>query len=237
MLPISDLNPTRRFPIVNYALIAINFVVFVGQLGMSEQQLTNLFLTQAVVPAQVSGHLFAQETLLDIIRSMFFHGGWAHILGNMLYLWIFGDNVEDRMGSIMYLIFYLLCGFAAAYAQVFISPNSPIPLVGASGAIAGVLGSYLVLYPGVKVRGIIFLGVFSRIAEISAIWVLGFWFVMQLFDGVASLGPDTQSGGVAFFAHVGGFVVGIILTFLFTLLKPQPPGEQRSNMLYQRYGR
>src|SRR5262249_14601273 len=129
------------------------------------------------------------------------------------------------------------CGFVAAYAQVFIAPDSTIPLVGASGAIAGVLGSYLILYPNVRVRGIIFLGIFSQISEIRAIWVLGFWFMVQLFDGVASLGPDTLTGGVAFFAHVGGFLGGILLTFIFMALVPQPSAHDRSNMLYQRYPR
>jgi rhomboid family protein len=237
MLPISDLNPTRRTPFVNYSLILLNVVVFLSQLGLSERQLQQIFLTQAVVPAQVMQHLFSQETFLDIVRSMFFHGGWAHLLGNMLYLWIFGDNVEDRMGTILYLIFYFVCGFVAAFTQVFIAPDSPIPLVGASGAIAGVLGSYLVLFPNVRVRGIIFLGVFARIAEIRAVYVLGFWFIMQLFDSVASLGVDTLSGGVAFFAHVGGFLAGIVVTLIFMLFMPQPPRDERRDMLYQRYNR
>jgi rhomboid family protein len=237
MLPISDLNPTRRTPFVNYLLILLNVVVFLSQLGLSERQLEQLYLTQAVVPVQVMRHLLSQETFLDIVRSMFFHGGWAHLLGNMLYLWIFGDNVEDRMGAIFYLIFYFVCGFVAAFVQVFITPDSGVPLVGASGAIAGVLGSYLILYPNVRVRGIIFLGVFARIAEIPAIYVLGFWFIVQLFDSVASLGVNTMSGGVAVFAHVGGFVAGVVLTLIFTLLTPQPPADQRSNLLYQRYNR
>ncbi len=235
MLPISDLNPDRRLPIVNYGLIAANFIVFFLQLGMSQSQLDNLFLTQAVVPANVLAHPFAVETALDIVRSMFFHSGWAHILGNMLYLWIFGDNVEDRFGHIVYLLFYFICGFVAAFTQVLITPTSTIPLVGASGAIAGVLGSYLVLYPNVRVRGLIYLGVIARVADIPAILVLGFWFVEQLFDGVASLGVDTISGGVAVFAHVGGFIAGIILTFIFTTLIPQPPADQRTDLMYRRY--
>lgn len=237
MLPIQDVNPTRRFPVVNYALIAINIIVFLTQLGLSDQQLTQVYLTQSVVPALVSRAPIAPETLLDFIRSMFFHGGWAHLLGNMLYLYIFGDNIEDRMGSPLYLAFYLVCGFAAGYAQVLIDPASQIPLVGASGAIAGVLGGYLVLFPSVKVRALILLGYFSRLTEIPALYVLGFWFVLQLFNGFMSLGPDTSGGGVAFFAHVGGFVAGAGLMFIFKTLYPQPPADDLRDMLYQRRGR
>ena len=237
MLPIQDINPTRRFPIVNYALIAINVIVFVTQLSMSQQQLNQMYLTQSVVPALASRAPFSPETLTDILRSMFFHAGWAHLLGNMLYLWIFGDNIEDRLGKVLYIVFYLVCGFAAGYAQVLISPNSQIPLVGASGAIAGVLGGYLVLFPGVKVRALILLGYFSRLTEISALYVLGFWFVLQLFNGVTSLGPNTSEGGVAFFAHVGGFVIGAVLVFVFKTIFPQPPADDMRNMLYQRQGR
>jgi len=237
MLPIQDINPTRRFPIVNYALIAINVIVFVTQLGMSEQQLNQVYLTQSVVPALASRAPFSPETLTDILRSMFFHAGWAHLLGNMLYLWIFGDNVEDRLGSIMYVVFYLICGFAAGYAQVLIDPTSQIPLVGASGAIAGVLGGYIVLFPNVKVRGLIIFGYFARLTEIPALIVLGFWFVLQLFSGVMSLGPDTAQGGTAFFAHIGGFVVGAAIIFVFKMIFPQPPADDMNNMLYQRQGR
>ncbi len=238
MLPIQDINPTRRFPIVNYALIAINVIVFVTQLGLSDRELTQVYVTQSVVPYLVSQAPFAPETLLDFIRSMFFHGGWAHLLGNMLYLYIFGDNIEDRMGSVMYLGFYLICGFAAGYAQVLIDPTSQIPLVGASGAIAGVLGGYLVLFPNVKVRALVLLGYFSRLTEISALIVLGFWFVLQLFNGFMSLGGTAETGGgVAFFAHVGGFVAGAALVFIFKLIFPQPPVDDMRNMLYQRQGR
>ncbi len=237
MLPLQDINPTRRFPIVNYALIIINVIVFLVQLSMSERQLNQVFLTQSVVPTLASRAPFAPETLLDILRSMFFHAGWAHLLGNMLYLWIFGDNIEDRLGSVMYVVFYLICGFAAGYAQVLISPNSQVPLVGASGAIAGVLGGYLVLFPGVKVRALLLIGYFSRLTEISALYVLGFWFVLQLFNGVMSLGPNTAEGGVAFFAHVGGFVIGAALIFVFKTIFPQPPSDDINSMLYQRRGR
>jgi membrane associated rhomboid family serine protease len=152
----------------------------------------------------------------------------------MLYLWLFGDNVEDRFGGIFYLILYFICGYLAAIAQVIIDPISQIPLVGASGAIAGVLGGYLILYPSIRVRGIIPLGYIARFTEWPAWGVLGLWFVLQLFNGIASLGVETASGGVAFFAHIGGFVAGVLLTILFMRLMPQPPAEQRNQLLYDR---
>jgi membrane associated rhomboid family serine protease len=235
MFPISDANPTRRLPILTYALIAINVLVFLWELTLTQSQLDQAFLNLAVVPANVSRNLFSPETVLDIVRSMFFHGGWDHILGNMLYLYLFGDNVEDRLGKIGFLILYFVSGFAAAFAQILIDPTSQIPLIGASGAIAGVLGGYLLLYPSVKVRGIVPLGGISSIAEWPAFIVLGMWFVLQLVNGFASLGGDASyGGGVAFFAHIGGFIVGLIITFIITRLVPQPPVDQRVNMLYRR---
>jgi membrane associated rhomboid family serine protease len=178
--------------------------------------------------------LFSLATLLDMIRSMFFHAGWSHLLGNMLYLYLFGDNVEDRLGRIMYLVFYVGSGFAAALAQIAIDPTSPIVLVGASGAIAGVLGSYFILFPGVRVKGIVPLASVNLWSEWPAWLVIGLWFLVQLFNGVASLGVETGGGGVAFFAHVGGFVCGLILTRLMMVFYPQPPVLQRQEMLYQR---
>ena len=162
MIPISDINPTRRIPYVTYILIAINVIVFVLQLGLSPDQLQRVFLDQSVVPALVSRNPFSVETILDMLRSMFFHGGWAHIGCNMLYLWIFGDYIEDRLGKLLYVLFYLACGFVASIAQVIIDPRSQIPLVGASCAIAGVLCGYLIMFPCVKVRGLIMLGYLSR---------------------------------------------------------------------------
>jgi membrane associated rhomboid family serine protease len=234
MLPLYDLNPTRRVPYVTYILIGINVLVFFGQLMLSQRDLTQVFLTQSIVPASVITQPFSVDTILDFVRSMFFHGGWAHILGNMLYLWIFGDNIEDRFGKILYIVFYFACGVVAGIAQILIGPRSPIPLVGASGAIAGVLGAYLVLFPGVRVRGLIVLGYFSRLMEIPALYVLGFWFVVQLFSGVTSLGVDTQSGGVAFFAHIGGFAFGAALAWIFVRLTPQPPPVDRREWVYRR---
>ena len=233
MLPLTDLNPTRRFPILTYTLIVINVLVFLWESSMSPAALEAAISQLSVVPANLSANPFSLEALLDSLRSMFFHGGWAHLLGNMLYLYLFGDNVEDVLGRIMYLVLYLASGFAAIIAQVTIDPTSPIPLVGASGAIAGILGSYLVLFPTVRVRGVVLLVYIVMIREWPAWIVLGLWFVVQLFQGWLSLGIET-GGGVAFFAHIGGFVLGMILTWLIMLFVPQPPIAQRQQIIYQR---
>lgn len=238
MLPISDLNPTRRFPILTFTLIALNIIVFIWEMTLTPEALQDAFIRLSVVPANISGDLFSLETFLDGMRSMFFHGGYAHIAGNMLYLYLFGDNLEDRLGKILFLVIYFASGFVAAGAQIVIDPDSTIPLIGASGAIAGVLGGYLVLYPTVKVRGIIPIGYISTFAEWPAFIVLGMWFILQLVNGAASLGANTSAGGgVAFFAHIGGFIAGAIMTFVFSLLVPQPPANDRQAMLYNRAGR
>ncbi|PJF40319.1 MAG: rhomboid family intramembrane serine protease [Chloroflexi bacterium] len=215
MIPLSDVNPTRRTPYITYLLIGINVVVFFWQQTMEPEELFRTFLQNSVVPILVSNNLFSVETALDITRSMFFHGGWTHLGGNMLYLYIFGDNIEDRWGHFPFLIFYFMSGFGASLLQVAVDPDSRIPLIGASGAIAGVLGGYLVLFPTARIRSIVFFGYFIRFIELPALIVLGFWFVLQFFNGVASLGVSAEfSGGVAFFAHIGGFVVGLLLTLL-----------------------
>jgi membrane associated rhomboid family serine protease len=235
MLPLKDFNPTRRVPIFTYGLIAVNVLVFLWEQLQSTAALEEAFLRLAVVPASVIQNPLALDTLMDFVRSMFLHGGWLHLLGNMLYLWLFGDNLEDRMGVGLFLILYFVSGLSASIAQIAIDPNSPIPLIGASGAIAGVLGGYLILFPGVRVRGIILLGLFSRAADWPAWAVLGLWFVLQLFNGAVSLGINTgATGGVAFFAHIGGFVVGLVLTWIFMQLVPQPPRDERREVLYER---
>jgi len=235
MLPLRDINPTRRFPILTYALIALNVLVFLWQDGIPKSELQSMFMDLSVVPSNISAAPFAFESSLDIIRSMFFHGGWAHLLGNMLYLYLFGDNVEDRLGKLVFLFLYFASGYTAAFAQVIINPTSTIPLVGASGAIAGVLGSYLVLFPGVRVQGIVPLGLFSRLSEWPAWSVLALWFVLQLFNGFFSLGAVTSTGGsVAFFAHIGGFVLGVVLTLILMVFIRQPPAEERRQALYMR---
>lgn len=238
MFPLRDMNPTRRTPILTYGLIGINAVIFLLQLGMSEGQLQQVFMTQAVVPANISAAPFSLESILDVIRSMFFHGGWEHIIGNMLYLWLFGDNIEDRLGAILYLFVYFAGGFVAVIAQVLIDPQSTIPLIGASGAIAAVLGSYMVMFPGVRVQGIMPLGRISTLQEMPAWVVLGLWFVLQLVSGFGSLGTSAEyGGGVAFFAHIGGFVFGAVITLILMQIVPQPPAEERNQTLYQRSNR
>jgi membrane associated rhomboid family serine protease len=235
MFPLKDLNPTRRLPVMTYFLIAVNVLVFLWEQTLPLNQLEDVFMRLSVVPAYVVQDPLALDNILDLFRSMFFHGGWAHLIGNMLYLWLFGDNLEDRMGVPLFLFFYFLCGIVASVAQIFINPNSLIPMIGASGAIAGVLGGYLILFPGVRVRGIIPLGLFVRTAEWPAWAVLGLWFVLQLFNGLFALGMQTgATGGVAFFAHIGGFVAGLVLTWIFMKLVPQPAVDERHELLYER---
>jgi membrane associated rhomboid family serine protease len=237
MIPLQDLNPRRRFPFATYGLIVANVLIFLWELSFSERELQQIFETLSVVPAQVTPAPFSIATLADMVRSMFFHGGWSHLLGNMLYLYLFGDNLEDRLGIPLYLLLYLFSGFAAGYTQVMIDPQSQIPLVGASGAISGVLGGYLVLFPHVEVRGIIPIGYYFHQVRWPAIAVLGLWFVLQLFNAVFSLGDVAGEGGVAFFAHVGGFVAGAALVWFLTRMVPQPPAEARRAMLYERANR
>jgi membrane associated rhomboid family serine protease len=213
MIPIKDQIPTRRVPIINYLFIAANILVFILQwlAGPYEEALVYEF---ALIPASFVGNLSLGD-LTDIFSSMFMHAGLAHIGGNMLYLWIFGDNVEDSMGSGRYILFYLTGGVVASLTHIFTNPGSQIPTVGASGAIAAVLGAYLVLYPRSRVLTIIPLGFFIRMTTLPAGIVLGLWFVLQFFNGVLSLGgPDV--GGVAFWAHIGGFAAGVVMAKLFT---------------------
>ncbi len=240
MIPIKDYpGPRRRIPLVTWGLIAINIVVFLYQVSLGSNASAFMFAYSVVPVALVHGipqtslpgvpaHLPFQTpnpVYLTIITSMFLHAGWLHIGGNMLFLYIFGDNVEDRMGHLPYLIFYLFCGVVASIAQVAVSSNSDIPSLGASGAIAGVLAAYLLLFPWAGVRTIIFIFIFFTIVTLPAIVLIGLWFVLQFFDGVASLSTAQQSmGGVAYFAHVGGFVAGLVITFLLRpRLQPPPP--------------
>ncbi len=207
MLPIQDYRPTRIFPAVTYSIIAVNILVFVLEVFMDLQGYLEWFYnTFAMTP-----YLVVQGKLLyTLFTSMFMHGGVLHIVGNMLYLYIFGNNVEDSMGSRRFFVFYLLCGLLASFAQIFMNPDSQIPNLGASGAIAGVLGAYMVLYPRERI-GVLLGYMFVRL---PAIFVLLSWFVLQLFSGFLSLGGP-EMGGVAFFAHIGGFIAGMIFIFFF----------------------
>ena len=207
MLPIRDHNPSEKIPFVTYALIAINIAVFAWQYGaITDVRASNQFLIDyAFWPV-----LFAEgEGMTGFFTHMFLHGGFMHLAGNMLFLWIFGDNMEEELGHIPFLIFYVLSGFAAAYIQYLPDPSSAIPMVGASGAIAGVMGGYLLLFPKARVDIFIFFIIFIRILPIPSFIVLGVWMALQVFNG---LGSDLNGGGVAYWAHVGGFVAGFVMT-------------------------
>jgi membrane associated rhomboid family serine protease len=210
MFPLGDDNSMRRTtPYVTFVLIAINVLVF-----LLELQSGDAFIQEwAFVPGRFSDNPGAN--IATIFSAMFMHGGWLHLGGNMLYLWIFGDNVEDRFGHVKFLIFYLLCGIAATFAQYYVSPGSTIPNVGASGAIAGVLGAYILMFPQARVNVL----VGNQMVAMPALIVLGFWIVLQLFSGVGSIAYTDEStrdmGGVAYMAHVGGFVAGLLMAFLF----------------------
>jgi len=227
VIPLRDRNPTRRTAIVTFGLIGACFAVFALELSITatggDGALETFFQRWGAVPADITaalstGNLAGQATV-GIFASMFLHGGWLHLLGNMLFLWIFGNNVEDRLGSLPYLLFYLVGGIAAALTQVVIDPRSDVPLVGASGAIAAALGAYIVLFPGARILSLVFLGFFYQLLEVPAIIVLGFWFGLQLLSGFAAFDAETAQGGVAFFAHIGGFVFGLAVGLLLRIVR------------------
>jgi len=209
MIPISDEIRTWRRPLITYGLIGVNVVVFLFE-WLLGPQVEGLLMTLGAVPYYITHPAQYPFAPLTLFTSMFLHAGWAHLIGNMLYLWIFGDNVEEALGRIGYTLFYLGAGLVAGLAQVLIAPSSQVPAVGASGAIAGVLAVYLVLYPSAPVRVLVPGFYFMRVARVPALIVLGMWFVIQLFNGFFSLGAATlATGGVAWFAHIGGFVAGL----------------------------
>jgi membrane associated rhomboid family serine protease len=220
MIPLKDRNPTHKVPFVTITLIIVNVAAFLYEVSLGEEALRMLFDSYGVVPERFFLALLGEEALSDVMisffTSMFLHGGVVHLGGNMLYLWVFGDNVEDKLGHGRFLLFYLLCGIAATSLHIFIDPTSPIPTIGASGAISGVLGAYLLMFPGARIITVIPIFVFLQVAELPALIVLGFWFVMQFFNGLLSLGLQTAGmGGVAWWAHIGGFVAGLILVVPF----------------------
>jgi membrane associated rhomboid family serine protease len=219
VIPLRDRNPTHRTPFVTIGIIAANIAAFLYEVSVGEY-LPQLFEQYAAIPLKIT--LFLNEgigsvfVLGSLISSMFLHGGWLHLGGNMLYLWVFGDNVEDKVGHLRFLVFYLLCGLIAGAAHVFIDPTSDIPTVGASGAVSGILGAYLLMFPRARVLTLIPIFVFLQVAELPALVVLGLWFVLQFFNGMVSLGYETAGmGGVAWWAHIGGFVAGLLLVQLF----------------------
>jgi membrane associated rhomboid family serine protease len=217
VIPLRDVIPSRTVPFITITIIVINALAWFVELGQGPRELNRFLYVYGLVPGD-----FRAATL---VTSMFLHGSWSHILGNMLYLWIFGDNVEDRCGHARFLVFYLLCGFAAGAGQILMNPDSMIPTIGASGAIAGIMGAYFVLYPHSRVLTFIPFPLFN-IVEVPAIFLLGFWFLMQLFNaGTVAATAGTSGGGVAFAAHIVGFVFGVAGIFLFRKREPKQQWE------------
>jgi membrane associated rhomboid family serine protease len=213
MIPLKDNIPSSRTPVITVGLIVINVLVYLNQLMLPPRAAVRFVYLYGLIPVEISqGQLLVPHPVPlygTILTSMFVHGGLFHLAGNMLYLWIFGDNVEDRLGRFRFLLFYLLSGVGAAAAQILSDPHSKIPMVGASGAISGVLGAYLLLYPHARVVTLVAFGWFIRLIEIRALFVLGFWILVQLASGLLTWGA--QVGGVAWFAHIGGFVAGLVM--------------------------
>jgi membrane associated rhomboid family serine protease len=212
MIPLKDDNPTLNKPKVTYFIIGLCVLVFFAQLGSQSYKSGEIFYSYGLIPSVLMGHdqlpldLYVVPSYFTIITSMFMHGGFMHIIGNMLYMWIFSDNIEDDLGPKKFIIFYLLCGIGAAMTQVFMDTHSQIPMVGASGAIGGVLGAYLINHPKAKVLVLIPFGFFSQLVKIKSLYVLGFWFILQFIS---------SGGGVAYAAHIGGFITGVILILFF----------------------
>jgi membrane associated rhomboid family serine protease len=203
MFPIRDSEPSYSKPVVTMFIIAVNLLVFLYEASLDSYTLNAFIAHYGLIPAEFRASA--------IFTSMFVHGGWLHVLGNMWFLWIFGNNIEDILGHEKYLIFYLLCGVAAAVAQTYFNLDSQVPMVGASGAIAGVMGAYLVKFPQARIRTLIFF-IFITFIDVPAWFMLIYWFAVQFFSGIGSIAESTaNSGGTAFFAHVGGFLVGILL--------------------------
>jgi membrane associated rhomboid family serine protease len=208
MIPLRDVIPSRTTPYITVTIIVLNLAAWLFELSLPSDVLPLFLQAYGVVPARLHAVTF--------VTSMFLHGGWMHVIGNMWYLWIFGDNVEDRVGHGRFIVFYLLCGIAAVLGQVLIAPDSTLPTIGASGAIAGIMGAYLVLYPRSRVLTLIPLVIFWEVIEVPAIVLLGIWFLMQLFSaGTIAVTASTGGGGVAFMAHVAGFLCGAGGIFLF----------------------
>ena len=218
MIPLKDDNPTSGRPVVTYFLIGICVVIFLMQLGSQSYRTGQLFYSYGLIPSVLMGYdqlpmdLYAVPAYLTIFTSMFMHGGFMHLIGNMLYMWIFADNIEDSLGPKKFIIFYLLSGIGAATAQILMDTHSQVPMVGASGAIGGVLGAYLINHPNARVLVLIPFGFFSQLIKIKALYVLGFWFVLQFINSAMT---SSQGGGVAYAAHIGGFVSGVVLILFF----------------------
>ena len=219
MIPLKDRNPRRLFPIVTIFLIAVNIFVFFYDLSLGiklERFIFYFSVTPSAIHQVLHSNIFRPFVFITLITSLFLHGGWLHLGGNMLYLWIFGDNVEDKLGHFRFLVFYLICGIAASALHIYFEPTSLIPTIGASGAISGVLGAYIILFPRARVLTLIPIFIFIQIVELPAYIIIGLWFVLQFFNGMLSLKYATAGmGGVAWWAHIGGFISGLILVIPF----------------------
>jgi membrane associated rhomboid family serine protease len=224
MFPIRDDVPSRSFPVVTVGLIVVNAIIFLAELAMGARGLRAAVMNYGFVPQYVGayaagGDISAARALFPFVSAIFLHGGFLHLIGNMWYLWIFGDNVEDRLGHVRFLIFYVLCGILGNVAHYLFNSGSPIPTIGASGAVAGVLGVYLVSYPRARIVVLIFLAFFVHFIELPALIVLGFWLILQFISGAFSIVMSSATGGVAWWAHIGGFLGGILI---FKLFRPRP---------------
>ena len=218
MIPLKDDNPTSKKPIVSFGIIGFCVVIFLAQLSLSDQELREFTYSYGLIPSvlmgidQLPNELVKISPVGTIFTSMFMHGGWMHLIGNMLYLWIFADNIEDDLGTLNFVIYYFVSGVGAAMAQVLMNVSSQIPMIGASGAIGGVLGAYLINYPNARVLVLIPLGFFSQLIKIRSLYVLGFWFILQFINSFLS---SSGGGGVAYAAHIGGFITGVVLILFF----------------------
>ncbi len=231
MIPIRDRNPSGTFPYVTIGIIIVNILIFLYELSLGSG-LGEFIMKFGVVPLKVSYYsqvpdLTFINTFFPFISSMFLHGGFVHLIGNMWFLWIFGDNIEDKLGHFKFIAFYFLCGIIASSVHVFFNSQSNVPCVGASGAIAGVLGAYMVTFPRARVVTIVPLFVFIQVMELPAIVVLGFWFVIQFFNGAASITASTSGAGVAWWAHIGGFAAGVIILYIIRIFSVRKPGRRR----------
>jgi membrane associated rhomboid family serine protease len=218
MIPLRDVIPSRTTPYITVLIIVVNSLAWLYEVSLPRRVLEGFLQVYGVVPANFQAY--------TLVTSMFLHGSWMHVLGNMWYLWIFGDNIEDQLGHGRFIIFYLLCGIAAALGQIAMDPTSTLPTIGASGAIAGVMGAYFVLYPRSRVLTLVPLIIIWEIVELPAILLLGFWFLMQLFSaGAIAVTANTAGGGVAFAAHVAGFLMGVVGVFVFRKRQQVGPWE------------
>lgn len=226
MIPLTDDNRRIAFPVLTLALIGVNAAVFIHEWSLPHDAQRALFYSMAAIPAEYTrgmdvGAPSLRPVWLTLFTSMFLHGSWFHLLGNMLYLWIFGDNIEGLLGRIRFLVFYLACGVVAMLTHIAVNPNSDVPALGASGAIAGILGGYAVKYPSARVLTVVLFYPFIRVVAVPALILLGFWFIYQVLIGTASLVPGSEGAGVAWFAHIGGFVAGMVLISLLPRRRPR----------------